>query len=253
MQDTVPTDWYDGFFEGEWLDEIALARGEERTGAEGLFVRDALGLQPGERLLDLACGHGRISLALARAGVRVTGVDLSPRSLELARDSAAREGLEVDFVRSDMREIEFDGEFDAAINVFTSFGYFEDEAEDQRVLDAVGRALRPGGRFLIDVINLLGFGRRYQPRRWEETASGVVLTDGEYDFLRGRNSETWTFLKGDGSRTALVHSVRAYTPHELAQMLERAGLVVTASWGDWDGSPLSFDSRRLILRADKPA
>jgi SAM-dependent methyltransferase len=248
---TVDPHWYDGFFEREWLDEIALSAPDERTLKEVDFVVEKLELEPGARILDVACGHGRHTVELARRGYRMTGVDLSPRSIELAREAAERDGLEVAFVQRDMREIDFEVEFDAAINLFTAFGYFDEEDENQRVLDAVERALLPGGSFLIDTINLLGLTRRYQARMWEEHQGTPMLMLNEYDLLRGRNNSTWTFLKPDGSRTELRHSLRVYAPHELASMLERAGLAVVGSWGGFDGSELSVESWRLILRARK--
>jgi SAM-dependent methyltransferase len=248
----VPADWYDGFFEGDWLDQIALHADPERTQEQVGFIVEKLALEPGARVLDLACGHGRITVELGRRGYRLTGLDLSPRSLELARRAAAEEALDVEWVEADMREIPPGSTFDAIVNVFTSFGYFEDEQENQRVLDGVARALAPGGRFLIDVVNLLGLGRRYRDRMWEEREGVVWLQEHDYDFLAGRNRAVWTFVRPDGTRSELVHSLRAYAPHELAAMLGRAGLEVEGAWGGFDGSELSFDSWRLILLARKP-
>ena len=249
----VPSNWYDGWFEGEWLDEMALHRPEEKTQAEVDFVIERLELAPGARLLDLACGHGRHAQELARRGFRVTGVDSSPRSLELAR--AAAGGLDVEYVLGDMREIEYDGEFDAVVNLFTAFGYFEEEDENQEVLNRVARALRPGGSFLIDAVNGFGLATKYQPRLWNELESGngYFLHEAEFDFHRGRSDVRWTFIKADGSRSELVHSLRVYTPHELVRMLDAAGLRTVGAWGDWGGGELSFDSWRLIVRADKAA
>jgi SAM-dependent methyltransferase len=244
--------WYDGFFESEWLDFLAHERDGERTTAEVDFVVEQLGLEPGARVLDLACGHGRHSLELARRGFRVTGVDLSPRSLELAREAAAAEGLGVELVESDMREIDFDAEFDAAINLFTAFGYFESDEEDREVVRRITRSLRPGGRFLIDTLNALGLAKRYQPRRWEEAAQGVVmLDDHEWDLLAGRNRASWTFIRPDGTRSELRHIVRTYAPWELAKLIASAGLEVEGSWGDFEGAPLTYESWRLILLARK--
>lgn len=249
----VQPDWYDGFFEGDWLDEIALNADAEWSDRQTNFLVEKLELETGERVLDLACGHGRVALPLAERGFNVTGVDLSPRSLELARAAADAQGLDVDFVQSDMREIDFDGEFDAAYNVYTSFGYFEEEAENQRALHAVSRALRPGGRFLIDVLNPTGLAARYQTRMWDELDSGAMfLQQHEFDVIGGRNKAVWTFVRGDGSRSELVHSVRVYAPWELAGMLQAAGLTVSGSWGNFEGDELELSSRRLILRADRP-
>jgi SAM-dependent methyltransferase len=247
----APADWYDGFFEGVWLDDVALHAPAERTELQVRFVLERLADAPGKRVLDLACGHGRISLPLARAGWQVTGIDLSGRSLQLAREAAEREGLSVEWVRSDMREPPA-GPFDAAINLYTSFGYFQDEAENQKVLDAVARSLVPGGLFLIDTVNLLGLATRYRERAWETLETGALfLQEHDLDLLAGRNRARWTFVRDDGSRSELLHSVRVYTPHELALMLERAGLEIAGSWGDFEGGDLTHTSWRLILLARK--
>jgi SAM-dependent methyltransferase len=244
--------WYGEFFEGDWLDLLAPRAPAERTAQEVDFVVEKLGLEPGGRVLDVACGHGRHSLELARRGMRVSGVDLSPRSLAIAREAAAAEGLEVDFRELDMRELNYEGEFDAALNLFTAFGYFEEEAENQRVLDGVARALRPGGAFLIDVINPVALFSYYSEASWEELDDGVLfLQQHEYDSLAGRNLAVWTFIRPDGRRSEIRHSLRMYTPVELRLLLEAAGLSVEGAWGGFDGQELCRDSRRLILRATK--
>jgi SAM-dependent methyltransferase len=250
----VRPDWYDGFFEDDWLDEIAPTIEDERTGREVDFVVEWLELAARARVLDVGCGHGRHSLELARRGFAVVGVDLSPRSIEAARAAAAEQGLDVSFLRLDARELPFDAEFDAAINLFTSVvGYFDDEADNEHVLCGVARALRPGGSFLIDTLNLLALARGFRELEWQEFDSGTVMLERrEFDFRRGRSGATWTFLRSDGARREVRHSLRAYAPHELIAMLERAGFEVVGSWGDFEGGDLSFDRWRLILRGDKP-
>ena len=248
----VEPGWYDEFFEGDWLDLLALRPPAEQTAQEVDFVVEQLRLEAGARVLDVACGHGRHSLELARRGLMVTGVDLSPRSLTLARETAAAEGLDVEFRRLDMRELDYDHEFDGALNLFTAFGYFEEEAENQRVLDGVARALRPGGAFLVDVVNPVALFARYRDFWWEELGDGVVfLQQHEYDVLSGRNLAVWTFVRPDGRRSEIRHSLRMYTPVELRLLLERAGLTVDGGWGGFDGEELGRESRRLILRATR--
>ena len=253
MTSEIPPDWYDGYFEEEWLDEIALNIPEERTRNEVDFVVERLELEPGARVLDIACGHGRHSLELARRGFAVTGVDLSPRSIDLARETAEREGIDATFEVRDGRELGFDGEFDAAINLFTSaLGYFETDAENQRFVDAAARALRTGGSFLVDTINVLSLARNFRPLEWEEYASGTLMVERRtFDFPRGRTQSDWTFVSRDGSRHTLRHSLRVYAPHELIAMLEAAGLEVVGSWGNWEGADISFDAHRLIFRGDR--
>ncbi|MFL6012699.1 MAG: SAM-dependent methyltransferase [Gaiellaceae bacterium] len=249
----IPSDWFDGYFEEEWLDEIALHIPEERTRKEVDFVLERLELEPRARVLDVACGHGRHSLELARRGFRVTGVDLSPRSIELAREAAASEGLDATFVERDARELDFDAEFDASINLFTSvLGYFDEEAENRRVVEAVARALRPGGSFLVDTINLLSLARGFQELHWEDFASGTLMVEHRaFDFERGRSVADWMFVSRDGSRKTIRHSLRVYAPHELIAMFEAAGLDVVGRWGSFDGDEISFDAWRLILRGVK--
>lgn len=244
---SASADWYAGFFEETWLDEVALHVPAERTERQVAFVLERLQDAPGRRLLDLACGHGRISLPLARAGWRVTGLDLSRRSLQLAREAAERDGLDVEWVHGDMREPP-PGPFDAAVSIWTAFGYFEEEADNQRVLDAVAEVLAPGGLLLVDVVNLLNLARRFRDRSWERNEAGTIfLQEHEYDVLTGRNRARWTFVRPGGETSELVHSVRTYAPHELAAMFRRAGLELAGAWGDFEGAELSLDSWRLIL------
>ena len=253
---TVEVDprWYEGFFDREWLefrDETAPA---ERTQSEVDFVLDALALEPGARILDVACGHGRHSLELARRGFRVTGLDLSEPSLDLARAAAAEEGLDVQFVHTDMREIPFEGEFDAAINLFSSFAYLESDDENQRALEAIARTLRPGGAFFMEIVNAVALLRVFRANGWSELADGTLMLDQrEYDFLTGRTAVVWTYLRPDGSRSVLRHSLRLYTPAELTSMFRRAGIEVVRAWGSWEGAELELTTPgiRLLLLGRK--
>src|SRR5207247_7066660 len=117
------------------------------------FVERALALNAGESLLDLCCGPGRHALLLAQRGLHVTAVDLSQPYLDAAAAEAKRRGIEIETVRADMRTLGFDGRFDAVINMFSSFGYLESEAEDAKVLRGVAAALRPGGRARFALID----------------------------------------------------------------------------------------------------
>ena len=248
----VDPDWYDGWFEGDWLDLIVPSIPHERGAQMVDFVVEHLELVPGARILDLACGYGRHAIPLAERGYRVTGLDLSARSLELARARAREAGVEIEWVEGDMREPP-PGPFDAVVNLWTAFGYFDDEAENQRVLDAVATVLDPGGRILIDTVNAHALAKVYQAKSWEDLGEGVVmLTEAEYDHRRGRNTARWTVLRADGARSELVHSLRVYALHELASMLEQAGLEVDGWWGGFDGAELTFDTWRLIVRARRP-
>ena len=163
--------WYQTFFDEHWLTISSQTHSPEKSAAEVAFLVEELGLQSGQIVLDLPCGHGRHSIEFARRGLRVVGVDLNEEPLEQAYWAAREAGVKVDLRRVDMREIEFREEFDAVFNLWTSFGYFENEAEDRLVLDRAFRALRPGGAFVLETVNLYAVLRRFEPRSWQRSPS----------------------------------------------------------------------------------
>ena len=248
---TADPDWFEGFFDSDYLQFAADRHPPEMTAAEVDCLVERLGLGEGARVLDLACGHGRHSVELARRGCRVTGVDLSEPSLRLAAARAAEAGVEVRFERADMRRIRFEAEFDAVINMFTAFGYFEDD-ENRLVLERVAEALVPGGGFLIEIVNPVAVFARFEARGWHALTDGtIMLEERVYDAPRGRFETCWTYVR-DGERRERRFSHRAYTAPELAAMASAAGLHVDHLWGGLDGSELEMGSRRIVMLARKP-
>jgi SAM-dependent methyltransferase len=248
--------WYEEFFGedymrfhlrgGEWL--------EERTGPQCDFVISALDLQPGARVLDLCCGQGRHAVELARRGFCVTGFDLSEYLLGLARERATEAGVDAEFVRGDMRELPWENEFDAVVLLFTAFGYLETDEEDERALQAIRVALRPGGVLLIDHPNRertsswLGSDRK----DWWEGDGHTVLDEEEWDVLRSRITMTRTIIAPDGARRQTGFVLRMYSHSEWMGMFRRGGLEWVRSYGGYDGSDYGHDSRGLIIVAKKP-
>jgi SAM-dependent methyltransferase len=182
----------------------------------------------------------------------VTGLDLSEHFLGKAHEAARAAGVDIDFQRADMREIPFVGEFDAVVIMGSAFGVLESDEEDQKVLVAVARALRPGGRFLIEQTSRERVIRGFQAHDWQEREGGVlVFHERELKLLESRNYVGLTIIEPNGSRRAYDHTFRFYTLTELVEMLGRAGLAYRAAWGDFDGSPYTLDSRRVIVMAEK--
>jgi SAM-dependent methyltransferase len=253
---SVDPEWWRSFFGEDYL--LIAQQGAPRSEAVVSmvdFLVERLELGPATRVLDLACGHGRHTLELARRGTPVVGLDYSEPSLAAARAAADAEGLDVELVRGDMRELPFpDGSFAAVANVFTAFGYFDDEEDDERVLREVAQVLAPGGRLLLDTISPPGLFPRYRERQWEELPGGVLfLQEHRYDAVRGRNEARWTLIHPDGERKVLEHSVRLYTLPELIALIDRAGLAFTAAYGDFDGADYERTSLRLIVVASRSA
>lgn len=243
--------WYQAFFRGDWQRWQADVLTRMDTPAQVRFIAEHLALQPGERVLDTVCGPGRHAIPLAQAGHRVTGADLSEVEVERAKTAAREAGVEADFIVCDMRELPFEAEFDAAYNVGTSFGYFEDPEEDRKALRAFRRALRVGGRFLIDYLNWTGIVPRFQERDWRRTDDGtLLLQEHRMNVLEGAGRDIWSVQPPDGPSRSYELFIRMYTPYELRRELESAGFRVTKSFGGWDGSELRATSIRLMLVAE---
>jgi SAM-dependent methyltransferase len=246
------TPWYQEFFGEDYLRMYALTLAPERTEREVEGIIRLLALPSGSRLLDLCCGHGRHAIPLAQHGYRVTGQDLCEVFLQRAQADAQACGVSVQWVHSDMRQVPFENEFDAVINIFTAFGYFENEEEDRKVLRQVYRALKPGGRFLLELKHREDVIRHYRPTGVTRFDDGLLVThESELDLLTSRNHVTMTMLFPDGRRKEYRHSVRMYTLTELVQMCDAAGLRLEAHYGSLDGSPLTLDSKRLALLCRK--
>jgi SAM-dependent methyltransferase len=245
--------WYETFFREPWLDGFLLQIPDEHTATEVGFVARVLALPQGSHILDLCCGIGRHSRALARLGLRVSGLDLSEPSLEIAKSKAVGAGLDVEYIHSDMRSIPFRSELDAVVNMYSSFGFLETEGEDEHVVREVASALKPGGRFFLDMSNPLWLFRHYHPQVWAELPDGTVLLEKQtYEVRSGRVVATWRLIRPDGRSDDIHFSMRAYTLPELVNMLHRCSLEPVDVWGGLDGSPYGLDSMRLMLLAEKP-
>jgi SAM-dependent methyltransferase len=240
--------WFESFFGEDYFEIYRDVLSAERTAAEVDGIVSLLGLDAGARILDLACGHGRHAIPLATRGFDVTGYDLSGVFLERARADAAAQGVSVRWVRGDMRELDFDGEFDAVINVFSAFGYFEDCEEDLRTLRGVRAALQPGGQFLLETLHRDGLPARFQPRIADRTSSGlIVLHEYAWDLARDVIDDHITLIRPDGTRAEYATAVRIRSLHQLLALVEQAGLEPTAWYGGVDRSTLDLGSRRLVL------
>ncbi len=215
------------------------------------YIIRKLGLRPGAKFLDCPCGIGRISIPLAKKGIRVTGVDVTGSYLEEVEKKSRALGLGIKTVHADMRRIDFDSEFDAAGNLWTSFGYFENESDDQLVLKKLFRALKPGGRFMLHLINRDWIIRHYTPTSWQKMKRGVVLESRHFDYASSRNVSTWRFME-DGRESVHDFSLRLYSYHELLAMMTKAGFVELDGWGSTKDELISFNHMMMFIVGKKP-
>ena len=246
--------WYEAFFQEAYPETNRRRVGRPAGEQEVEFLIRELGLKPGMRVLDVACGAGYHAVPLARRGIEVVGLDLSDPMLAQARNAAREAGVAVEWLRADMRELAWTGAFDAAINMFTSFGYFSDDRENFRVLDGMARALVPGGRLCLHVASYVFLLRHWQTRSWSRSDSGwYQLESSELDLTRGVMNVRCVIVRPDGSQTETVNRLRLFAPHELVDWLTRAGLRHVASFGDFSGGAFTIESAGLVMIGEKSA
>lgn len=245
---TIPSNWFEDFFFGVTLDLWRRAIPPEHTKAEADFLVKVLAGSAGAHVLDVPCGNGRLSFALAQRGLRITGVDLSEEFIDEARTAVATSDGDaaVNFIRGDMRDIAGDVIYDGAFCFGNSFGFLE-YADMEKFLRGVAKVLKPGGRFIINT----GMAAESVLPDFEEQSCheiGDLVTtikerynaeescvDSEYIFERNGTTE---------SRKA-KHWI--YTAAEIRRMLERAGFNVLAFYGSLKCEPFTLGSRELFV------
>jgi SAM-dependent methyltransferase len=203
----------------------------------------------GGTVLDLCCGPGRHVVALAKRGIAVTAVDRTAFLLDRARARAMHANLSVEFVLEDMRRFSRPASFDLIINFFTSFGYFDDQADDLRVLELVRENLRPNGVFVLEMVSKERLARVFQATTSRELPNGHVLFERHEivdDWTRIQNR--WTLIRGGETRT-VEFTHRIYSGQEMKDLLTKAGLAGARVYGDLDGSSYGFEAQRLVAVA----
>jgi SAM-dependent methyltransferase len=214
-------------------------------------VISMLRIEPGARVLDMCCGIGRHSLEFARLGYAVTGVDRTAAYLQTARQAAAAQSLDVEWILADAREFLRPEAFDHAINLYTSFGYFEDPAEDRLMAENIFRSLRPGGSLMMDLMGKERLARIFSPRSWEQLPDGSL-------FLQERTiRDDWTWIEvrwiliEDGQQQEFTLGHRLYDGTGLKALLLDAGFESVDLYGDMAGAPYDNEARRLVAVARK--
>jgi SAM-dependent methyltransferase len=242
-------DWFldDDF----WRTTYPFMFSKERLEAADEEINNLLALSgfQGKAVLDLCCGPGRHSLALARAGYAVTGVDGSSFLLEKARARAEEAGVEVEWIREDMRRFRRPGAFDLVLNLFTSFGYFDDPEDDRKVLSNLYENLKPGGVCIMELMSKENLAMVYQPTMSEHRpGAGTLIQRHEVydDWNRVRNE--WIVIHEEKARTFLF-DLRLYSGQELRERLRQAGFAEVKLYGDHEGHEFNAEKYRLTVVA----
>ncbi|MFB6274310.1 MAG: cyclopropane-fatty-acyl-phospholipid synthase family protein [Salinibacter sp.] len=245
--------WYEDWFWSDAYTSVYDHRDEAEAKRLGDLIERELAPAPDAHILDVGCGRGRHARDLARRGHRVTGIDLSEAAIEEARTMATDEGLgaKLSFRMGDMREPVCDGCADGVVNLFTSFGYFEDDAENERALAAMTTALRPGGWFLQDFLNAPVVANSLGTSE-HETEDGATIRQERW-IENGRVNKEITIEHDEGTET-FQESIRLFTVYDFEEMYASVGLELVELFGTYDGDDYDPDaSPRLLLHARKTA
>lgn len=246
----VDRQWYQQFFDGIVLDVWRKAASPEMTQKEIEFLQRALRLEPGARVLDVPCGFGRHSLELASRGFRPTGVDVSPEMIQAARAGSAAAGVSIDWHLADMRSLAWKSEFDAAFCMGNAFGYLDADGT-RAFVEAVSRALKPGGRFAVDYgLSAEGILPRLQSREWGEVGDILFLEHNRYHVRESCVETTYTMVR-DGETHTKTGWQWVYTIREMLGFFSDAGFQTESLFRSLEGEPFEVGSPELVLVARK--
>lgn len=236
-----------------WETMAPMMFAERRWTAAAVEVDQVISLldaRPGDTILDLCCGPGRHSLELARRGFRVTGVDRTAAYIRRAQERADRERLTVEFVQGDMRRFCRPSAFNAAMLMFTSFGYFEDPAENRRVLVNVHQSLKDKGSLLLDMMGKEVLARVFRERDWSEQGDTILLQERRVSRDWSWMENRWILLRGpERHEFRVCHWL--YSAAELTSLLGEVGFTSTDIYGGFEGTPYDHTAGRLVAVAHK--
>ena len=244
--------WWATYFDESYLLEFEPLFEETSNRAEVTRLIELLELPDGATILDCPCGQGRHAHLLAEAGYDVTGIDYSTHLLKIAK--ARGIGSRLRYRRGDMRTLPatWSGKFDAVLNLFTSFGFFDDPSDDAQVIQQFARVLAPGGRLVWYGGSRDGVVARWVGRDSWSTRNGTAVShDRAFDPVSGQLTihTTWRGPSGAGQR---LHRIRLYSATRLAELCAESGLVVEAVYDGLHDRPLRRVSAEMLIVARKP-
>jgi SAM-dependent methyltransferase len=245
----TPVDWWANYFDAQYLLEYQPLFDFARDREQVARLMEVMALPSGARVLDVPCGQGRHAHLLAEAGYRVDGLDYSTHLVDLAK--ARGTGPALKYVVGDMRQMpaRWSGRFDAVVNLFTSFGFFDDAVDDARTIHEFARVLRPGGLLVWHGGSRDGVMAKFLGRDWWKAADGTMIGhERRFDPLAGILTirTAWEGPSGSGARE---HRIRLYTATRLAELCLDAGLTVEEAYDGFRDRPLTRRSGEMLLVA----
>lgn len=245
-------DWYKKI----WTLDIKDQSWVEDTKKQVDFIIEKLKLKGDEKILDIACGFGRHAIEFARRGYDVTGVDITPEYISFAEHMAENEKLSVRFICSDVREISFENEFDVVLNMADgAVGYLENDEENAKIFNVVSKALKPGGKHFMDIVNRRYAETHFPCRMWEAGEKCLTLSEFEWE----NKTKTMIYGQIDYPYGKLLfkpdikegNTIRLYSIDEIAGIFSELEMTVCEDYSDFDGNPSSENKIQLMLYSEK--
>ncbi len=244
--------WFedDGFWD-QLYPFMFSARAFERAPQQVEDIIRLTGIESGS-VLDLCSGPGRHTLEWAKRGFRVTGVDRTESLMNIAKERASKQGVEIEWVLEDMRFFQRPCSFDLVQSMFTSFGYFEEKGEDRAVLAQIYENLKPGGMLIMDVV-----GKEVLARNFHDSGTSP-LDDGSILVERRKIVDAWSRIENEwivirnGATQTFRFCLNLYSAQELKLLFESVGFHTIRIFGGLSGAPYDIDASRLIVLGSKP-
>lgn len=265
MNQDSKTPWWSeeyGFFGSFYMEGDASKEGyliekkqslDDRTKAEVNGVIKLTGIKGNTRILDCPCGYGRHSIELAKRGFGVVGSDINSAHLQKAIEDAQKSSLSIVFNKESMIDLEYNSEFDAVINMFYSFGFFDTDEDNEKTLNNFYEALKPGGKFLmhtdVNVPRIINGKYKEDEERNLTTGKTLRVID-SYNPTTKRIEGSW-IINDDTNKEKKDYSVRVYTKDEFEGLCKKIGFSSVITYSDWGGSAYSEDAEDMIVVAMK--
>lgn len=243
-------DWFKDYFDNNYADYFLRNISEEFTENQVNLIEEILELKNGDNILDIFCGLGRHSIALARRGYNVVSVDYSESYIKELRNNASKENLKISALAMDARKINFQDEFDAILLIFVSFGYFSDE-ENKELLKNLTLALKKDGKILIDIENRDYILKHFITEKWREKDFGLLLERHKFDPFKSRQKTKRIIILNNGERKETERDLRLYSLNEIIDIAQEAGLSIFKLFGDYDKTPFHLNAPRILASFTK--
>ena len=242
-------EWYKHWFNSEEYLNVYRHRDDKDAEALSTLVLNNVDLAKESNVLDMACGTGRHAIIFAKEGFKVTAFDLSDNLLSIARQNAKLLKLNVDFVKSDIREFRTEKKFNLILNLFTSIGYFEKDEENYFILNKAYQLLADNGYFVLDYFNKNYLETNLVPQTVDEFDNTIIVQN---RFISGERVIKEITIDKEGKTNKFYESVRMFSFEELVNAINQIGFDIQNIFGDFEGNPFELESSpRIIIIAGK--